>query len=54
MVEPGIKGADGNVNEILQSTSSSGNDTNTTSKPSSNNISKSSPAGVSKINFTEG
>ena len=50
MVEPGIKGAEDTVNEILQSTSAGGgtsNDNNTNSKPTSCNISKSSPAGVS-------
>ena len=64
MVEPGIKGAEGTVNEILESTSTSGstsnscvpsntnkstsNDCNTNNKSTSSNIAKSSPAGVSK------
>ena len=54
MVEPGIKGGDGTVNELIQSTSASSsnsNDSNTTNKSTSNNISKSSPAGVSIILF---
>ena len=56
MVEPGIKGVDGTVNELIQSTSASGsisNDSNTTNKSTSNNISKSSPAGVSIVLFKE-
>ena len=59
MVEPGIKGTEGTINEILESTSASGstsnnnvrsnsNDFNTNSKSTSSNIAKSSPAGVSK------
>ena len=56
MVEPGIKGVDGTVNELIQSTSASGsnsNDSNTINKSTSNNISKSSPAGVSIVLFME-
>ena len=64
MVEPGIKGVDGTVNELIQSTSASGSnsndithtirpDSNTINKSTSNNISKSSPAGVSIVLFKE-